>query len=119
MRRGQQRPTHNGTGSSLDQTESCLLPPVSRLVFSTWPPETFVGRLFALTGRYAPPPPAGASPPAQWGDPNVVRERLGNTVTDVVFDRAVMLVPALSVQHQRVAIERSPGEARRITPGER
>jgi len=32
-----------------------------------------------------------------WGDANVVRERLGTAVEDVVFDRDRMLVPALSV----------------------
>jgi len=47
------------------------------IAFSTWPPEMFVGRMFALNGKYAPPPPAGVSPPSQWGDIQLIRERLG------------------------------------------
>src|SRR5579872_1277204 len=52
-----------------------------RIAFSTWPPEHFTGRMFAFVGRHAPPPPPGVEPPAPpplWGDPNVVRERLGS-----------------------------------------
>src|SRR5262245_13868611 len=48
-----------------------VLKPGGRIAFSTWPPEQFVARMFALVGQYIPPPPGVASPPA-WGDPNVV-----------------------------------------------
>lgn len=44
-----------------------------------------------------------------WGDPQVVAQRLGNAVTDIVFDRDSILVPALSPQHFRANIERSAG----------
>jgi SAM-dependent methyltransferase len=77
------------------------------VAFSTWPPELFVGRMFTLAERYLPPLPPGAMPPAQWGDPLVVRERLGNAVRDVTFETATMLTPALSPQHFRVASERT------------
>ena len=79
------------------------------IAFSTWPPELAIGRLFALGGRYMPPPPPGVAPPPPWGDPNVVRERLGTAVKDLIFDRATMLVPALSPQHNRVMAERTAG----------
>lgn len=79
------------------------------IAFSTWPPELALGRLFALGGRYMPPPPAGVTPPMTWGDPNIVRERLGSAVKDLVFDRATMLVPALSPQHSRRVAERTAG----------
>jgi SAM-dependent methyltransferase len=79
------------------------------IAFSTWPPELYVGRVFALTSRYMPPPPPGVSPPMQWGDPNIVRDRLGTAVRDIVFDRAVMLVPALSPAHHRISTERTAG----------
>lgn len=79
------------------------------IAFSTWPPELFVGRMFALRARYMQPPPAGVAAPTLWGDPNVVRERLGAAVRDLRFDRATMLVPALSVQHQREIVERTAG----------
>lgn len=86
-----------------------VLKPGGTLAFSTWPPELLVGRAFALMGRYMPPPPPGVSPPPPWGDPNVVRDRLGKAVDGIVFDRGSMLVPALSLQHQRMLMERTAG----------
>jgi SAM-dependent methyltransferase len=75
------------------------------IAFSTWPPEMIVGRMFALAAKYAPPPPPGVSPPPLWGDPNVIRDRLGDRVKDLRFDRATMTVPVLSPQHQRATAE--------------
>src|SRR5712675_1316568 len=69
-----------------------VLKPGGTIAFSTWPPELLVGRRFALVARYMPPPPPGVSPPPLWGDPNVIRERLGSAVNDIVFDRACMMV---------------------------
>jgi len=86
-----------------------VLRPGGTIAFSTWPPELCVGRLFALTGRFMPPPPPGVVPPGQWGDPNVIGERLGTAVKDVVFTRGVMRVPALSVAHYRLSTERTAG----------
>ena len=85
-----------------------VLQPGGTIAFATWPPELCIGRLFALTGRYLPPPP-GVAPPHLWGDPNVVRERLGAAVKDLRFDRALMRVPALSLQHHRAATEKTAG----------
>jgi SAM-dependent methyltransferase len=82
-----------------------VLKPGGLLAFSTWPPELCLGRLFILIGRYLPPPPAFVSPPPQWGDPNIVRDRLGPAVRDLVFDRGVMRFPALSPAHFRVFYE--------------
>jgi SAM-dependent methyltransferase len=89
-----------------------VLKPGGRIAFSTWPTELYVGKLFALVGRNMPAPPAGApapSPPPQWGDPNIVRERLGSAVKDLLFERATMIVPALSVQHARLSFETTLG----------
>ena len=47
------------------------------IAFSTWPPEPFVGRMFPLPARYAPPPPLGVAPLPARGEPAVVSERLG------------------------------------------
>jgi ubiquinone/menaquinone biosynthesis C-methylase UbiE len=38
-----------------------------------WTREGLIGRLFKILGAYAPPPPAGASPPPLWGDEAHVR----------------------------------------------
>jgi SAM-dependent methyltransferase len=85
-----------------------VLKPGGTIAFSTWPPEHFVGQMFALVGKHMPPPP-GVSPPPQWGDPNVVRQRLGDAVTGLFFDRGVMRFPALSPQHYRKGMEETLG----------
>ena len=86
-----------------------VLKPGGTIAFSTWPPELMVARMFALIASYMPPPPPGVAPPPLWGDPNIVRQRLGAAVKDIVFDRATMLVPALSPQHNRAVTERTAG----------
>src|SRR5271169_5109867 len=45
-----------------------VLKPGGTIAFSTWPPELFVGRVFALTASYLPPPPPGVAPPPHWAD---------------------------------------------------
>ncbi len=91
-----------------------VLKPGGTLAFSTWPPELFTGRMFMLTATYAPPPPAGVSPPVLWGDPAVIRERLGSAVHDVSFTRGEMRAPALSPQHHRELLERTAGPVIRM-----
>jgi SAM-dependent methyltransferase len=86
-----------------------VLKPGGTIAFSTWPPELFTGRMFALVSSFMPPPPPGVSPPPQWGDANMVRERLGNKVKDIFFRRGTMSVPTLSPQHSRTGIERTAG----------
>jgi SAM-dependent methyltransferase len=92
-----------------------VLKPGGTIAFSTWPPELFVGRLFAVTSRYMPPPPPGVAPPPLWGDPNVVRERLGTAVHDVAFDCGRMKLPALSPAHARDLLERTAGPMIKLT----
>lgn len=88
-----------------------VLKPGGTIAFSTWPPELLVGRTFAIMGKYSPPPPPGVSPPVQWGDVAVVRERLGSAVKDITFTRDVMTFPALSPQHSRLFMEKNFGPA--------
>lgn len=91
-----------------------VLKPGGTIAFSTWPPELFIGRMFALTASYMPPPPPGVSPPPQWGDPNIVRQRLGAAVKDILFDRATMNVAALSPRHHRAVTEKTAGPMVRL-----
>lgn len=86
-----------------------VLRPGGTIAFSTWPAESLSGRSMALSGRYMPPPPPGAAPPTLWGDPNIVRQRLGDAVEDIAFDREPLLSPTLSPQHFRLDRERSAG----------
>jgi SAM-dependent methyltransferase len=91
-----------------------VLRPGGVLAFSTWPPELYTGTMFALIGKYGPPPPAGAAPPPLWGDPNVVRERLGSAVREITFDRDLMFIPMLSPRHGRLFMEQNIGPVTRV-----
>jgi SAM-dependent methyltransferase len=86
-----------------------VLKPGGTIAFSTWPPELYVGRMFALISRYMPAPPPGISPPPQWGDPNIVRQRLGTAVTGLTFERDVFTAPALSPRHYQALTEGTAG----------
>lgn len=90
-----------------------VLKPGGRLAFSTWPPDLFMGRMFALVGRHGPTP-SSVAPSSAWGDPNVVRERLGAAVTDVFFERELMIIPALSTAHYRASIEQTAGPVAKL-----
>lgn len=85
-----------------------VLKPGGRLAFATWPPEQLIGRSFALAAKYLPPVP-GVPPLGQWGEPATIRERLGNGVTDLYFERGVLPWPALSVRHYRAMQEAKAG----------
>lgn len=87
-----------------------------RIAFSTWPPEHFTGQMFAFVARHAPPPPGAErpAPPPLWGDPNVVRERLGTEVNDIKFARDTLVAAALSLPHFRAAQEATVGPLRKL-----
>ncbi len=91
-----------------------VLRPGGRIAFTTWPPELFIGRMFAITASYLPPPDPKPAPPAQWGDPNIVLQRLGSAVRDVTFDRGTQVTPALSPQHYRRLLEQTGGPIVRL-----
>ena len=91
-----------------------VLKPGGAIAFSTWPPELVIGRCMLLTGQYLPKPPVEIPPPSLWGDPNIVRERLGNAVKDLEFDRDDMFIPALSPQHYRAMMEQTAGPVLKV-----
>ena len=91
-----------------------VLKPGGRIAFATWPPEHFVGRMFAFVGRHSPPAPPGVSPPPQWGDPAIISERLGARFDAPFFDRGTMAFPALSLAHYREFMERSVGPMQKL-----
>ena len=85
-----------------------VLKPGGTIAFSTWPPEHYVGKLFNLTSKYSPTP-LQIDIPCQWGSPEFVTDKLGNRVTDLMFDYDIMHIPALSVEHYCKAIEKTLG----------
>jgi len=94
-----------------------VLKPGGRIAFATWPPEHMVGRMFAFVGRHSPPPPAGVSPPPQWGSPMLVAERLATGFDAPFFERGIMPFPALSIAHYRLFMERSIGPMQKLVEG--
>jgi SAM-dependent methyltransferase len=84
------------------------------IAFATWPPEHFVGRMFAFVGRNSPPPPAGAAPPPLWGNPTIIAERLAAGFEAPFFARGTMRFPALSVEHYRLFMETSVGPIQKL-----
>jgi SAM-dependent methyltransferase len=81
-----------------------VLRPGGTIAFNTWPPESATGQMFALVGKYLPPP-AGVPPVGQWGHVDTVRQRLGDKVKDLAFFRGVMEGSAMSPQHYRRDME--------------
>jgi SAM-dependent methyltransferase len=53
-----------------------------KIGLANWTPTGFIGQLFRLIGRYAPPP-AGLKPGALWGTEERLRELLGDDVTSL------------------------------------
>ncbi len=91
-----------------------VLKPGGRVAFATWPPEHFVGRLFAFVGRHSTPPPPGAAPPPQWGNPALITERVGERFGAPFFERGTMSFPALSLAHYRMFMEKSVGPMHKL-----
>jgi SAM-dependent methyltransferase len=60
--------------------------PGGRIVMANWTPEGFVGQMFKVIGRHAPPSPLMA-PPVKWGVESVVRERLRAGIADLRMTR--------------------------------
>jgi ubiquinone/menaquinone biosynthesis C-methylase UbiE len=55
-----------------------------RVVFLAWTPEGGLGGWFRITNKHVPPP-AGLASPFNWGDPDKVRQLLGNAFRDLTF----------------------------------
>lgn len=80
--------------------------------FATWPPELINGKLFEVMTKHVPTPatPTTATSestvslnpipsPMQWGDPQIIKQRLGNSVSNIHFERGVAYIPILSLNH--------------------
>ena len=90
-----------------------VLKPGGRVAFSTWPPELAIGRIFRLVERYLPIP-AGVPSPTAWGETAVIRERLGDRVTELEFKTAEMVVPTLSTRHYLSLMAATAAPIRRL-----
>lgn len=73
--------------------------PGGRIGFTCWTPESVVPAMGAVLVEYLPPDPDAPDPPFLWGDPDVVRERLGTGVEGVSFETGTVMTPAISPAH--------------------
>ena len=53
-----------------------------RIALANWTPGGFIGQLFALVGRYAPPP-AALTPPSAWGREEYLDQLFGRSAADL------------------------------------
>lgn len=58
--------------------------PGGRVVFLAWTPEGGLGSWFRITNKHVPPA-AGVASPFNWGDPEKVRQLLGNAFSSIRF----------------------------------
>lgn len=73
--------------------------PGGRLAFTSWTPESVVPAMGRVLTDYLPSTPDAPEPPFLWGDPEVVRERLSDSVDDLEFETGTVLTPVLTPQH--------------------
>jgi SAM-dependent methyltransferase len=60
--------------------------PGGRIAMGNWTPDGFIGQMFKITGKHVPPP-LNMPSPILWGDEKTVKERLGDRVSDLKFER--------------------------------
>ena len=60
----------------------------------SWTPEGMIGALLKTIGPFAPPPPAGATPPPRWGAPGHLAELFGDRVAFGTLEREMLPVTA-------------------------
>ncbi|HET6505474.1 MAG TPA: class I SAM-dependent methyltransferase [Baekduia sp.] len=73
-----------------------VLRPGGTLGLVNWTPAGLVGQMFAVLGRHLPAPPAFASPPPLWGDPDHVAALLDGGVGALTARRGVNTFRAAS-----------------------
>ena len=75
-----------------------VVKPGGRIGLASWTPDGFVGQLFRIVGRYAPPP-AGVSPPAAWGTETRLIELFGPRARHVRSERKQFVFRYRSAGH--------------------
>ena len=69
-----------------------------KIGLANWTPTGFIGGLFKLIGRYAPPP-AGVKPPSLWGTEECLRELFSETLATVRAERRNFVFRYRTPQH--------------------
>jgi ubiquinone/menaquinone biosynthesis C-methylase UbiE len=56
-----------------------------RVGLANWTPDSFIGEVFRLIGRYVPPP-AGVKPPSRWGDRTWIERTFGPAASSLSLE---------------------------------
>lgn len=72
--------------------------PGGRVAFTSWTPTSVVPAMAEVLRAYLPSDPDG-EPPFEWGDPDAVRERLGDGVNGTSFETGTVHQPEMSPAH--------------------
>jgi ubiquinone/menaquinone biosynthesis C-methylase UbiE len=72
--------------------------PGGRIALANWTPDSFVGRIFKIVGKYVAPP-AGVNPPALWGTKERIGELLGADMRSVTTTRRHFIFRYQSAEH--------------------
>jgi SAM-dependent methyltransferase len=83
--------------------------PGGQIGLVNWTPDGLVGRLLRVLGAHLPAPPAFASPPPSWGNPERVTALLGRRVTGLTFTPGVNTFRAASPEAFAAFLEGSYG----------
>jgi SAM-dependent methyltransferase len=70
-----------------------------RIAFATWPPELAVGNEFTTISKYIQQPDNAPPSPLLWGDPDIIKERLGTDIRELHFERGFVNIPIMSLNH--------------------
>ena len=83
--------------------------PGGTVAFTSWTPESVVPAMARVLQGYLPPDPDPSPPPFAWGDPDVVRERLGDGVVEPSFETGSVRHSVVSPGHYWADVERDSG----------
>jgi SAM-dependent methyltransferase len=75
-----------------------VLRPGGRIGLANWTPDGFVGEMFKVVGKYAPPP-AGIRSPLEWGTERRLAELFGDGVQELGVRRQDFVFRYRSAQH--------------------
>jgi ubiquinone/menaquinone biosynthesis C-methylase UbiE len=76
-----------------------VVKPGGKVIMGNWTPEGHVGQFFKVVGKYVPPPAIFPSP-LMWGNPEVVKERFGDVLSDLQITK----------RYYPMILDLSPGE---------
>jgi len=88
--------TPNQERSAAELVRVCR--PGGRIGLTNWTPEGFIGQMFKIVGRYAPPP-AGVRSPLEWGTEARLTELFGTNVQSLEVQRRDFVFRYRSAEH--------------------